>query len=204
MEQRKRNFACVLYEESVPPDFREIINSWHVPCFLSPYHDKDVNPTGECKKPHWHLLLTFDNVKSREQAKALFDQVDGVGCEVVESVRGYARYLCHLDNPEKAQYSLNDVVSFSGADYQNIILLETDKVKLIAEMEAFIDANQIYSYREFKTYCRLHNYTWFRALSINCSTVILYFIKSKQWEVDKNYTSALLQQLDGGDCDESL
>lgn len=46
----------------------------------------------------------FDGVKTIEQAKDLFEQIGGVGCEKVNSIRGYARYLCHLDNPEKAQY----------------------------------------------------------------------------------------------------
>jgi len=61
-------------------------------------------------------------------------------------MRGYARYLCHLDNPEKHQYSRDDVKAFGGADYDEITQLETDKVKLCSEMETFIhltDANII-------------------------------------------------------------
>lgn len=186
--ERYRNFATVLYQESAPEDFREIITSWHVPCLLSPYHEFDVNErTGEVKKPHWHLLIMFEGKKSEEQVRELLRQVNGVGLEVINSMRGYARYLCHLDNPEKHQYSRDDVKAFGGADYDEITQLETDKVKLCSEMETFIDENDILSYSEFANYCMLHHYSWYRALKVNCSLPIMFYIKSKQWEIDKGY-----------------
>ena len=102
---RTRNFATIIYEESAPENWREILSDLLIPCFISPYHDSDINPNGEPKKPHWHVLIMFDSVKTMEQAKEIFDKVGGVGCEKVNSLRGYARYLCHLDNPEKFQYN---------------------------------------------------------------------------------------------------
>ena len=106
---RTRNFATIVYEESAPKNWKEILQDFFVPVFISPYHDKDVNPDGTPKKPHWHVLIMFESVKTREQATELFSRINGVGCEKVNSLRGYARYLCHLDNPEKFQYDLDDV-----------------------------------------------------------------------------------------------
>ena len=51
-------------------------------------------------------MIMYDGKKSIEQAKENFDKIGGVGCEIVNSTRGYARYLCHLDNPDKEQLSL--------------------------------------------------------------------------------------------------
>lgn len=62
----------------------------------------------------------FDSVKTEKQAVEFFSTFGGVGCEVVNSSRAYARYLCHLDNPEKASYKIDQVRQFGG---QIILLL---------------------------------------------------------------------------------
>src|SRR5699024_11179639 len=54
-DERTRNWTFVVYPESAPEDWREIIDDLHVPWIESPLHDKDVNPDGEIKKPHWHV-----------------------------------------------------------------------------------------------------------------------------------------------------
>ena len=142
---RTRNFATVVYPESAPENWQDILTQQFVPAFISPLHDKDINPGGDVKKAHYHVMLMFDGVKTAEQASAIFNLIGGVGCEVVQSIRGYARYLCHLDNPEKVQYSVDDVKSLCGADYTAIIGLPTDKYKAVREMMSYcIDNNVIY------------------------------------------------------------
>ena len=114
---RYRNFATVVYPESAPENWKDIFSSFKIPSFISPLHDCDKNLNDEPKKPHYHVMIMFEGKKSFEQVQEIFDQIGGVGCELVNSVRGYSRYLCHLDNPEKYQYNVEDVVSFGGADY---------------------------------------------------------------------------------------
>ena len=140
---RTRNFACVVYPESAVENWPELLTEQFVPAFISPLHDEDINPTGEKKKPHYHVIIMFDSVKTTEQAKAIFEKIGGVGCEVVQSIRGYARYLCHLDNPEKHQYDVSEVRQLCGADYSGIIGLATDKYKAIAEMIDFCVENGV-------------------------------------------------------------
>ena len=41
---RTRSYATVVYPESAP-DFLERLNDLKVPCFVSPLHDKEINPT---------------------------------------------------------------------------------------------------------------------------------------------------------------
>lgn len=178
---RTRNFATVVYPESAPDGWQEILSQQFVPAFISPLHDKDVNPTGEPKKPHYHVVLMFDGVKTREQAQDIISKINGVGCEVVQSIRGYARYLCHLDNPEKAQYKQEDVRSLCGADYPGTIGLVTDKYKAIGEMIDFCEDNGIYSYSELLKYCRMERFDWFRVLCDNGTVVMKEYLKSKSW-----------------------
>lgn len=175
--KRTRNFACIVYPESAPDNWVDLLQDEFVPALISPLHDFDKNPTGEFKKPHYHIIIMFDSVKTCEQAKEIFAKIGGVGCEVVNSIRGYARYLCHLDNPEKWQYSCDKVRCLCGVDYYNIIGLATDKYQAIAEMIDFINENNIKSYKDLMTYCRFNNYGWFRVLCDNGTFVIKEFLK---------------------------
>ncbi|WP_460901590.1 Rep family protein, partial [Staphylococcus aureus] len=49
--------------ESAPCNWREILDSYHVPWLESPLDDKDVNGDGEIKRAHWLLLLIFSSIK---------------------------------------------------------------------------------------------------------------------------------------------
>ena len=101
-DSRRRVFATVVYPESSPDNWRQIIDDYHVPVLISPLHDKDINNgSGDLKKPHYHVMFMFDGKKSDDQWNDIKSSFGGVGTERIESTRGYARYLCHLDNPEK-------------------------------------------------------------------------------------------------------
>lgn len=181
---RTRNYATVVYPESAPKDWDKILESQCVPAFISPKHDKDVNPNGEHKKDHYHVMIMYDSVKTIEQAEELFSKIGGVGCEVIQSTRGYGRYLCHMDNPEKVQYKQEDVRSLCGADYVGIIGLATDKYKAIGEMIDFCQEYTIYSYSQLLEYCRKERMDWFRVLCDSGTMVMMEYLKSKKWTDD--------------------
>lgn len=178
---RTRNFATVIYPESASENWLEILQEQFVPAFVSPLHNMDVNPTGEVKKEHYHVILMFEGVKTNEQAKEIFEKIGGVGCEVVQSLRGYARYLCHLDNPEKAQYDTDAVRSLCGADYVSVCSLVTDKYKAISEMIDFCVSSDIVSYADLLEYCRENRFDWFRVLCDNGTVVMKEYLKSRLW-----------------------
>lgn len=180
---RTRNFACVVYPESAPENWRSIIAESKIPVFISPLHDKDVNPTGEPKKPHYHVLAMYESVKKPEQAKEFFESFGGVGCETVNSIRGYSRYLCHLDNPEKVQYSIDDVVAYGGADFIHAIGTAADKAKAIREMIAYIEENDVVSFAELTRYSSINRSDWFDCLINSGAYVIKEYIKSRYWEL---------------------
>ena len=180
-EGRERNFATVVYPDSAPSNWMDILFDFHVSCFISPLHDRDFNPDGEIKKPHYHVMLMFEGKKSREQVQEIWDAIGGVGFENILSMRGYARYLCHLDNPEKAQYDTKDVRSCS-ADYDTLIGLSADKYKAVMEMIEFVQNNNIYSYAQLLEWTAIHNYGWFKSLCDNTSYVMKEYIKTRTWE----------------------
>lgn len=182
--KRARNFVTVVYPESAPENWIDILCDQKIPAFVSPLHNLDVNPTGEVKKDHYHVMVMFEGKKSEEQVREIFDLIGGVGLEVVNSLRGYARYLCHLDNPEKAQYREEDVRSFCGADYPGMIGLAIDKYKCIKEMVEFCVSNNIVSYSDLLEYSMEYRFDWFRILC-DCGTVVVKeYLKARSWTFD--------------------
>ncbi len=179
---RTRNYATVIYPESAPEDLFIRLSDLKIPAFLSPLHDKDINPTGEPKKPHYHLMIMFEGVKSEAQAKEVFEQFNGVGCEIIQSIRGYARYLCHLDNPEKVQYDKDKVSAYGGADYFNVINLITDKYAVIDEMINFCEEQDIVSFRNLFLYAKYNRRDWFRSLCDNSAFIMKEYLKTRQWD----------------------
>lgn len=170
--RRTRNFATVIYPDSAPGNFLEIIGELKIPCFISPLHDQDVNPDGELKKPHWHCMFMFEGVKTEAQVREIFDTFNGVGLEIVNSLRGYARYLCHLDNPEKYQYNVDNVTMYGGADYFNVIGLASDKYKAVSEMMDFIQDEDIMYFWDLLEYSRIHRNDWFKLLCDNSAYIV--------------------------------
>lgn len=186
---RTRNYATVIYPDSAPEDWQEILVQHFIPAFISPLHDRDLNPTGEVKKPHFHVVLLYDGPKTRDQAREVFESIGGVGCEVVQSIRGYARYLCHLDNPEKAQYSPDDVRCICGSDYMATIGLAIDKYKAIREMVAFCRDNDIVAYDLLFEYAEEYRMDWFRVLCDNGTYPIKEYLKSRRWRLSQSFNS---------------
>lgn len=187
-EQRTRNFATIVYPDSAPKDWIEKLNQLHVAALISPLHDKDKNPSGEPKKPHYHVMIMFEGKKDYEnQIKPIFDEIGGVGRETVNSARGYARYLCHLDNPEKAQYEPSEVRCMGGADYTDITNLPTDNRKMLADIMGYIQENEIFSFAEFIDLSRIYHPDWFNLVVNTSGWIVKEFIKSLEWERSTGY-----------------
>lgn len=182
--KRTRNYATVVYPDSAPLDWQEKLADFFVPAFISPCHDLDINPYGEPKKPHYHVMIMYDSVKTIEQAKEIIESIGGVGVEVVNSVRGYARYLCHLDNPEKIQYDKGFVKCLYGADYEDTIGLALDRYIAIREMISFCIDTGTVSYSDLFEYAMHNRQDWFRVLCDNGTVVVKEYLKSKSWQID--------------------
>lgn len=207
-DTRDRVFATTVYPDSAPEGWMDIVNGWHVPAFISPLHDKDVNPDGSPKKPHWHLMLIFEGKKNFEnQVKPMFDEVGAVGREFIASARGYARYLTHLDNPEKAQYDKADVIAFGGLSYSLYCQSSADEKVMMKDMQDFIRKQVIISFAEFADYCALHNEEWYNLLTDKKTYYFTKYINSMEYSLRHQLYRDKIdvetgEILDGGETDE--
>ena len=181
---RTRNYASVLYPESAPDDWRDILQSKCIKAFVSPLHDKDINADGEPKKPHYHVQLMFNGVKTQAQAQEVFDSFGAIHCTPINDSVAYARYLIHMDNPEKAQYNPDEVLCFGGADWSSMVRTAADRYKALADICDYCVHYQILSYSVLIDDLRNTNYEWFKVAADN--TVFLKnYLASRVWTDDR-------------------
>ena len=184
---RTRNWAFVFYPgDSAPDNWREIIDDWRIPCAVSPEHNMDIDPDGNAKKIHRHGVIACDGVKTRNQ---ILELVAPLGVKTViqlNSLVGYLRYLVHMDNPEKAQYDINEVETFNGLNYRGIIETASDKVAALCEIMDFIDEHRITKYSELMRYARKSRSDWFYTLAQGYTLVITEYIKGVWQEENEN------------------
>lgn len=182
-EMRSRIFATVVYPESAAENWLQLLDETHVAAMVSPLHSLDTLPTGEVKKAHYHVLWRYAGVKSVAQAQEIVDLIGGAGAvEIVADYRGYARYLCHLDSPDKAQYDPAGVVCLGGADWASVALSEAERTDAaLDEIEDWIDETGCVSYVGLCRYARRHRPDWTR--TVRTHTVHLSaLIRSAFWE----------------------
>lgn len=143
-----RSWAFVIYPESLPENWKEIIVETGLPMAISPLHDKDINPTGEEKKAHYHVICYYENATTFNNVKQnVTDKLNGTIPIKLESMRGMYRYHLHLDNPEKYQYDDRDRTFFNGFDIDFASkLTRTEINKLIREIHTFINNNDLVEY----------------------------------------------------------
>lgn len=84
-------------------------------------HDKDVEPTGELVEPHTHIYLEYETPRKLSTIANLFGVAENF-IEAVKNKKGFIRYLTHLDDHEKYQYSPLEVVGNSEVDYSQVIM----------------------------------------------------------------------------------
>lgn len=180
--KRGRNWAVIVYPDSAPKDWEDIIKQ--EPVAISPLHDKDVNADGERKKAHYHLVFAYKGYKSFEQIDELARLLHAPIPERINSLTGATRYLIHYDNPEKFQYSSSEIRTYGGFDLESIMSFSTgDKRQILRDMMDYIISENIIHLADFVKYCMSENAPsgWFEILTERNTLIIKELIKSN-WQ----------------------
>ena len=155
LTKRYRSWTFVLYPESCPDDWQEKLIG--VPFVRSPLHDMDTNADGSPKKPHWHVLVSFDSMKSYEQIRELTEALNAPSPQSCKDTRALCRYFLHLDNPEKAQYNKADLLVGGGFDIDTALKLsksaaDADERSFIADLIEAIDKHNMTEFEDLFLY----------------------------------------------------
>lgn len=140
--KKRRIFAFVLYEESVTKDYLKQLEDR--PVILSPWHDNDKNDDGSTKKKHRHALYIGKGNVSPQFISTLMEWTGGVlyPREIVDP-DAMIRYFIHADNPEKAQYSINDMICCGGTE-ERMKQAFQNKQKAVAKSNPYLIDNTMF------------------------------------------------------------
>lgn len=166
---RAKDWTFVCYPESLPENWIQILQEeFEVSkAIISPLHDKDKNndPEQTNKKPHYHVILRYGSMKSFSQIKEITDRLNSPIPQKVNNIEGAVRYLIHIDNPEKAQYSQSDIQTIGNVDIERYFKRTTaEEDGIQADIIAFIKANDITEFADLLDIALEENYEWFRFL----------------------------------------
>jgi hypothetical protein len=181
-DTRTRTWCIVVYPDSAPSNWREILDLAQIEWIESPLHDKDVNPDGSLKKPHWHVLLIFGGVKSYEQVVSIAESVNAPIPQRCHNAKASVRYMAHLDHADKHKYPTSEIIGHGGADVSEFLRPSaSERYTLIQEMINFIKENQITEFQDLVDYSITNRIDdWFPLLCDNSTLFVDKYIKSQR------------------------
>lgn len=193
MSLKGRNWAFVMYPESMPDDWFDRLQMTGLPFAISPLHDKDTNPTGEGKKPHYHVICYYENSTTQKSVKELVcDLVNATIPIKLESMQGMYRYHIHQDNPEKYQYDDRNRTFINGFDVSKIeSLTYTEVSKLLQQVQKFISTEKILEYSDLLDILLDNELYQMWDVAINHTLLLNTYITSRRYKTKKEVASQL-------------
>lgn len=195
-QNRSTTWKMLVYPDSAPEDWREILDSLEIKWCESPLHDKDiydknvyeedvcVHKKGESKKPHWHVALEFSSLKSFKQVWEIAQSINAPRPQQSHDMGVTVRYMAHLDSPKKAQYPQEEIIGHMGFDVMkhiNASNIATNRYKYIKEMMEYVKENDITEMEDLLMYASCERYEdWFVMLCDNCAYIMGEFLRSRR------------------------
>lgn len=185
---KKRNWGALVYTDSAPADWKEILKLKGLTFAVSPLHDKDMDEGANgstLKKPHYHIILCFSGPTTDKTVNEIMKELNQPIAIPLESVRGYYRYLTHKDNPEKYQYNENEIELFNGFDV-NDVLNSFEVFQCLKQIQNFILELNITEYADLIDF--LLNSEYYELWNVACSHTLFLntYITSKRHALEKN------------------
>lgn len=181
-----RDWTFIVYPESAPEDWKEILINTHMRFVVSPLHDKDINPDGTNKKEHYHVLLSSDGPMTYNQVCKIIEPLNSPIPKKVGSSKGLVRYFIHMDNPEKAQYDADDIKAYNGADvFSYFEMTVTEKNTAMKDIIRYIVENKVTNFADFLMVCIENSDDWFD-IAINRNTLAINKAIDAVWQKERN------------------
>lgn len=180
-----RCWAFVMYPESMPSNWKDILIDTGLPCAISPLHDMDFEPTGEVKKSHYHVIVYYNNPTTFNNVKTnVCDKLNATIPIKLESMRGMYRYHLHLDNPEKFQYDDRDRLLFNGFSVDEVSkLTKCEILKFLREVFMYCDEHNIIYYNDLIRTCIEEDLTNFLEVIVFNAYPVKAFLDSKRYKM---------------------
>lgn len=175
--KRSRNWVLIVYPDSAPTNWRDIISEEGVAWAHSPLHDKDINEyeVDGMKKAHYHVVIKYNNLKSYRQMLQLTGKLHAPNPQKCESLVGKVRYFTHRDNPDKYQYDERDIIAYNGLDVQNLLKpSKTELHAILKEIRKYIRENDITELYQLIDYADEEGLNWSKVIDNKYHSINAY------------------------------
>lgn len=192
LDTKKRNYTFLVYPDSAPDNWIELLDSMQIPAVISPLHESDPESDFECK-PHYHVVICMTSPIPISQALTYCYSVGGVPnlnnnylYFVVGDQCKMLRYLCHLDeHGKKPLYDTSGVIVLGPLDYEELIKLSGDDCEMLIDITFFVREQHITNFSKFQYWTAQNNPKWFRLIAQRATFYTLNLIKSERYNVDE-------------------
>lgn len=211
--KRARAWTAMVYPESAKEGWMDILRDQLIECLVSPLHDSDVwqpedemddpnHVAGTPKKAHYHVVLSFKNPTTYDRAREVFE---AIGASIppeskcrVRDFKQMARYLCHLDQPEKHRYEPHDVTSIGSIDYPSLVMNSMDEDTMLDEIFDAMDMYALDSYPKVVRWARENNPEWKTIVYRKYTRQISEYAKGLHYELQEQRREESRSRLSGG------
>ena len=149
-------------EDKIIEGIKTLFNKIEKYCYI--LHDKDINEDGTPKHSHYHLFLQFNTKVDLSVIAKAFGQPENFIKRIeAKSYNGAVHYCIHLKEPNKFQYSVDEVKSnFDYKKYIEDLKNQVTKTKRLSQIREGIENGKIrrfnlYDYISMEEYARYYN-----------------------------------------------
>ena len=142
--------------------------------FYSILHDSDIKDNGELKTPHYHIVISFKN-GFRTRCATILNLFDDdtrlcISIQLCVNLISSIRYLIHLDNETKFQYSRDLISTNNNRMLSNYLDGNTELENLSASELIYICKELEYSRMKILNYIGLNNFNkYYKVIELICN-----------------------------------
>ena len=142
--------------------------------YYSILHDSDIKDDGELKTPHYHIVISFKN-GFRTRCATLLNLFDDdtrlcISIQICVNLISSIRYLIHLDNQTKFQYSKDLISTNNKRMLSNYLEGTTELENLCASELIRICKDFEYSRMKILDFIGLNNFNkYYKVIELICN-----------------------------------